>query len=231
MKKTIILVLFSVILAMQSCDYAQSNVQTLYTDDCGQNWKVIGTGETVPSQVGVCAYKVTIPDYPMQGECKFKTSFAHKVLADIEVTYDYSILDGVKYISDAKYLGKENSASSDDTNSSGVYETAENAVIDTRIKEASRKLLVDQDIVDFSQAKFEAQLLDSVNAMLATRGVKMNFLSFTPIPEEQTRLAIDVVNANRIYKSNGLEAVGAEIAAARASATRITVQNTVPRSE
>jgi hypothetical protein len=216
----------TIILALtisQACDYAHSNVQTLITDDCGVNWKVIKAGESVPKRIGVCAYKVTIPDYPMQGESKFRTAFKDRVLANIEVTYDYSIIDPIAFIGEAKYLGKANTDSDDSSNSSAAYETAENSVIDKRIKEVTRDLLIQEDIVEFSQADFEDKLLKAVNGLLKTKGVNLNFLSFVPIPEEQTRLAIDVVTASKIYKAKNLEEVGKAVSTARAGATKVEV--------
>ena len=171
------------IAGLQSCDYATSNVQTLYTSDCGVSWKLIKAGESIPKAIGMCSYKVTIPDYPMQGESKFKTAFKDRVLANVEVTYDYEITDGILFISEAKYLGKSNTASEDQTNSSSAYETAENSVIDKRIKEVARELLIAEDITDFSQSDFEDRLLTAVNKLLQSKGVKLNFLSFVPIPD------------------------------------------------
>ena len=177
----------------------------------------------MPKGIGMCSYKVTIPDYPMQGESIFKSAFKNRVMAKIEVTYDYSILDARSYVSEAKYLGKINSDSDDEANSSKAYETAENSVIDKRIKEVARDLLINEDILEFSQAEFESKLLNSVNELLKTKGVKLNFLSFVPIPEEQTRQAIDVVTAMKIYDSKGLTEVGKAVTAARAGATKLDV--------
>ncbi|RZL15605.1 MAG: hypothetical protein EOO89_12770 [Pedobacter sp.] len=215
--------------SLTSCDRAQSNVQTLYTNNCGVSWQLIKAGETLPKGLGMCSYKVTVPDYPMQGESIFKSAFKNRVMAKIEVTYDYSILDAIKYVGEAKYLGKINSDSDDEVNSSKAYETAENSVIDKRIKEVARDLLISEDIVDFSQAEFETKLLESVNELLKSKGVKINFLSFVPIPEEQTRQAIDVVTAMKIYESKGLTEVGKSVTSARAGATKVEV--TVQKEE
>ncbi|WP_129715158.1 hypothetical protein [Pedobacter sp. SYP-B3415] len=220
-------VLAAVAFAATACDRAQSNVQTLYTSDCGVSWQLIKAGETVPKGVGMCSYKVTIPDYPMQGESIFKSAFKNRVMAKIEVTYDYSITDAKLYIGEAKYLGKMNSESDDDVNSAKAYETAENSVIDKRIKEVARNLLINEDIVEFNQNDFESDLLKEVNGLLKSKGVTLNFLSFVPIPEEQTRQAIDVVTAMKIYESKGLGDVGKSVAAARAGAPKIDV--TVPQ--
>lgn len=230
MKKLILLMSMTIfVVGLNSCDRAQSNVQTLYTSNCGVSWELIKAGETVPKGIGMCSYKVTIPDYPMQGESIFKSAFANRVMAKIEVTYDYSIIDAKAYIGEAKYLGKINSDSDDAGNSAKVYETAENSVIDKRIKEIARDLLIGEDIVEFSQAEFEAKLLDDVNKLLITKGVRLNFLSFVPIPEEQTRQAIDVVTAMKIYASKDLTVVGQSVSSARAGAPKITV--TVQKDE
>lgn len=227
MKKLIAILL--TVAVLQSCDYATSNVQTLYTSDCGVTWKLIKAGESVPKAMGMCSYKVTIPDYPMQGESKFKTGFKDRVLANVEVTYDYAIIDGIKFISEAKYLGKSNTSSDSETNASGAYETAENSVIDKRIKEVARELLVVEDITDFSQSDFEDNLLLKVNKLLESKGVQLNFLSFVPIPDEQTRTAIDVATASKIYKAKDLIDIGEKVLAAKAGATRVTV--TVEKDE
>lgn len=222
--KKLLSLLFLPLLILQSCDRAQSNVQTLYTDNCGVSWKLIKAGETLPKGITMCSYKVTVPDYPMQGESIFKSAFANRVMANIEVTYDYSITDAISYVGEAKYLGKINSDSDSETNSAKAYETAENSVIDKRIKEVARDLLINEDIVEFSQAEFESKLLEEVNKLLLTKGVKINFLSFVPIPEEQTRQAIDVVTAMKIYESKGLNSVGQSVASARAGAAKIEVK-------
>jgi len=217
-----IVVLFSVVL-MTACSYAKANMQTLVTNDCGKSWTLIGTGEHVPSTMGPCSYKVTIPDYPMQGETKFKTSFKNKVLADVEISYDYSIVDGKKFIGEAKFLGRANSDPDGGENSNALYEVAENSVIDKRIREVTSASLVNEDIVDFSQAEFEDKLLAAVNKELDSRGVRLNSLTFVPIPQEQTMLAIDMATAMKVYESKGLTELGQRVTVARAGAAKIQV--------
>lgn len=215
-----------VLVVLQACSYAKANMQTLVTNDCGKSWKLIRTGEHVPATIGPCSYKVTIPDYPMQGETKFKTSFKNRVLADVEIAYDYSIVDGMAFISEAKFLGRANSGADDYANSNGLYETAENSVIDKRIREVTSSSLVNEDIVDFSQAEFEDSLLIAVNKELESRGVRLNYLTFVPIPQEQTMLAIDMATAMKVYESKGLTELGRLVAVARAGAGRIQVGST-----
>lgn len=214
---------FLVLLLLAGCGRAYGNKQTLRTTDCGVTWTLLKPGDVIPASVHGCQYTITLPDYPLQGEARFKTSFKDRVLAQVEVAYDYSIVDGIAFLGEAKYLGRANSDGNDDTNSSGMYETAENAVIDKRIREAATTLLREEDIVDFSQAEFEEKLLTSVNEMLAQKGVSLNFLAFVPIPDEQTRLAIDMLTAMKVYESRGLGELGQQVAISRAGATKIEV--------
>ncbi len=206
---------------LNACARGGANVQTLVSDDCGVSWTLIPPGQTIPSRIGPCAYKVAIPDYPMQGETKFKTSFKDRVLASVEIAYEYSIFDGKVFIGEAKYLGKANTDVDDRANSSGQYESAENAVIDKRIRDVTTEMLIGEDIVDFSQGEFEDKLLGAVNERLKDKGVRLNFLSFVPTPEEQTRLAIDMMTAMKVYDSKGLAELGKAVAVARAGASHI----------
>jgi hypothetical protein len=211
-------------LQLQSCDYAHSNVTTLVTSDCGQSWVVIKAGEKIPKGVAnPCHYKVTIPDYPMQGESRFKIMFKGNVLANIDLGYNYTIINPVMFIGEAKYLGKANASSDAETNAAGNFEMAENAVIDKRIKDVARNMLANEDVVDFNPSDFEEKLLPAVNKTLAPLGIRIDFLSFIPVFNEQTDQAIDVATALKIYESKGLKDVAIEIIKAKAGATRVVV--------
>lgn len=217
------------ILSIQGCSYAQANVQTLVTNDCGVTWTLIKAGESVPVQTLPCQNKVTIPDYPMSGETKFRASFANRVLANIEVSYEYTIIDGKTFIGEAKYIGKANSETDDPKNSAKIYETAENTVIDKRIRKVAAEALQKEDIVDFDQGEFEDALLEASNEILKSKGVKLNFVTFVPTPEEQTRLAIDMMTAMKIYESRDMGELGKEVAKARAGATKLNVVQPGPQ--
>ena len=222
--RTIALVIAILTAFLSGCaDRAFSNVQTLYTKDCGVNWRLIPVGQSIPYKQFKCEYHITVPDYPMQGDTKFKTMFKGRVLAEVEVAYDYSIVDAIVFVSEAKSIGKANTDATDKSNASGLYESAENAVIDKRIRDIAADMLIKEDIVDFAQTEFEDKLLAAVNEVLKTKGVKLNFLSFVPTPEEQTRLAIDMLTAYKVYESRGLVDFGQRLAIAKAGAARINV--------
>jgi len=221
--KQILTILTIALMAMTltSCDRSQANVQTLISDNCGVNWELIKPGQVIPSRVGPCALKTTIPGAPMTGESHFKTTFANKVKANIDMDYEYEIIDPVLFIQEAPYLAKTNADPDDVSANNSRFESAENSIIDKRIKEDARELLQNVDIVEFDQSEFEDTLTLVVNTQLTKRGVRLNFLSFVPTPSEQTEQAIDVATAMKIYESKGLQEVGKTVIANKAGATRV----------
>ncbi len=209
----------------QYSQYAQSNQKTLYTSDCGKTWSLIKTGQSIPKCTVppcACEYVVRVPDYPMDGDTKFRVSFSEKVVANIEMSYSYEITDPLLFITEAKYLAKANTSASDSTNGL-IYERVENMVIDARLKETSRNVFNKEDIIEYDHNSIEELLLNKLNTELANKGVRVFNFSFVPIFDEQTRNAIDAVTAYTIYKSKGLEDIGKAILVSRSGATQITV--------
>ena len=224
-KMKLIVVLF----ALESCSYAKSNQQVVVSTDCGMSWKKIEAGDAVPKAgMNYCYMKVVIPNYPMQGESKFISNLKDKVRANITIDYDYSIIEALSFIKQAKYIGKANANADDpDAINEAAFEQAENMVIDKRIKDVAKDILIGQDIVDLDQSDLESMLLAECNKVLEPLGVKLNFITLTFDLDEQTRQAIDVSTAMKIYQSKGLEQLGAQVISQRAGATKVTVENRV----
>lgn len=221
----VFLILFALFLA--GCDRAPSNVKTMMTSDCGVTWRVINPGERIPSAITPCEYKTVLPDYPMQGGAEFKTQFGGNVLVSVRIDYDYEIIDGLKFLREAKFLGKAGSAQ-DAANSTqmSAFETAENVVIDVRLRELTTSTTLKSDIVDFNPSAFESDLFDAANKELEKRGVRLNSITFVTTPDEQTRMAIDAATAMNIYKNKGLLEFGQQIAIAKAGAAKIEIHST-----
>jgi hypothetical protein len=93
-----------------------------------------------------------------------------------------------------------------------------------RIKEVAKSLFVDEDIVELDQSELEDRLLSESNKILEPLGVKLNFITLTFDLDEQTRQAIDVATAMKIFRSRGIESVGLEVMKARAGATKVVVE-------
>lgn len=176
-----------------------------------------------------CYMKVVIPNFPMQGDSKFITNLKDRVRASVHIDYDYSITDPLAFIRQAKYLGKANAhADSNEALSPTAFEGAENMVIDKRIRDVSKALFLTEDIVELDQAEIENSLLVQSNKVLEPLGVHLNFITLTFDLDEQTRQAIDISTAMKIYESRNLTDVGKQVMVERAGATKIVVENQVP---
>lgn len=214
------------------CGRAVSNVQTIISDDCGQNWKLVPVGEVIPSRVGYCALKVTIPNYPMAGESNFIGTFGNNVRVNVNSSYDYTIIEPLKFIQAARFIGRQNSDGDDPANGATMWDTAEGIVIDRNLRELanSEEFLRSQNIVDFSQGEFEDKLLIKLNEALKQRGVQLNTFTFVVTPDNQTRNMIDVSAALRVCESIKSLSSGTcqEIIKARAGATNVSISTLTP---
>lgn len=221
-----VLALATLTLALAACDRAPSNVKTMQTTDCGVTWTVVKPGERIPSTMGNrCGYNTVLPDYPMQGDAEFLTQFTGNILVKVKIGYDFEIVDGLKFLGVAKFLGKQSGSAADAAAGTkmGSFETAENVVIDIVLRELTTSRTLPMDIVTFNPSAFEDQLFKVANEALAARGVKLNTMTFVTIVEDQTRMAIDAATAMSVYKSKNMEELGKQLVIARAGATQVRV--------
>jgi hypothetical protein len=211
---------------LESCSYAKSNQQVVVSSDCGMTWEEIKAGEAVPKGgLNACYMKVVIPNYPMQGESKFISNLKDRVRANVHIDYDYSIISPLAFIKQAKYLGKANTDADNEEAVGNAFEGAENMVIDKRIKDVAKGVFINADIVELDQSDMEAHLLTESNKVLEPLGVHLNFITLTFDLDEQTRQAIDVTTAMKIYESKGLEEIGKQVMTQRAGATKIIIED------
>jgi hypothetical protein len=220
--------------SLNSCSYAKSNQQVLVSDDCGMTWKKINPGESVPrGTMNYCYMKVVVPNYPMQGDAAFVANLKDKVRAHIHIDYDYSITNALLFVKQAKSLGRANANADDpDAINEKAFEMAENMVIDKRIREVAKSVFIKEDIVDMDQTEVEALIHSKTNDILKELGVELNFITLTLDLDEQTRQAIDISTAMKIYDSRGIGELGKEVMKERAGATKVIVNsktvNTTP---
>ncbi len=216
-----------------SCNYAKSNQQVVVSSDCGMSWEKIESGDAVPKGVAnPCYMKVVIPNYPMQGDSRFITNLKDKVRAFVHIDYDYSINDPLEFIKQAKFLGKANAhADSDGALDPSAFEGAENMVIDKRIRDVSKAIFINEDIVELDQAEIENKLLETSNKVLDPLGVTLNFITLTFDLDDQTRQAIDVSTAMKIYESKNLSELGKTVIVQKAGAARVVVENRAPETK
>lgn len=213
------------LLAVAACARAPANVQTIISDDCGVTYRLIAVGQSVPANVAnPCYMLVEVPNYPMVGESVFRGTFASGVRVNVESSYDYTITDGIKFIDQARFIGRGGAQ---------VWDTAESIIIDRRLREIanSPEFLLSEDIIDFNQGEFEDRLLIKLNEYLETKGVVLNTFTFVVTADEQTRNMIDVAAAHRVCAiiENMPSEVCESILVSRAGAPTIQITNTTEK--
>lgn len=218
---------------ISGCNYAKSNQKVLISEDCGMSWKEVSAGDAVPKgTMNRCFMKIVIPNFPMQGEASFVTNLAERVRVISHIDYDYSISNGLKFIREAKSLGTANAdADSDAALNNEAFEGAENRVIDKRIRDVAKAMFLKEDIIELDQAELENKLSEQCNKILEPYGIVLNFITLTFDTDAQTRQAIDVATAMKIYKSKDLEELGKQVIIARAGANQITVESGDKKTE
>ena len=216
--------------ALSGCSAAVSNVQTIISDDCGENWRLVPVGSTIPARIGPCALRTAVPNYPMVGEVTFIGNFEGDVRVMVNASYDYTITDPLAYIQGARFVGRQGSTGEEPSNAASVWDTAENVIIDRQLRELanSEEFLLSEDIVDYNQTAVEDRLQTQLNAYLATRGVQLGTFTFVVTPDDQTRNMIDTAAALRVCLSiDGMERDDCvDMLRARAGAPRIIVETT-----
>ncbi len=228
---TLLWLLLSVTL-VQCSSFAPSNIQVLVTLDCGKTWKIVETGSSVPTGIGNYCYRVVmIPNYQLVGDSRYKVTFDNNVSAFVDMDYTYSIIDPLKFIPNGRGIGaaKYNTEASKEY-IDGQFESLESTLLDKKIKDICRDYFKKQDVVDFDDS-FEKIIFDNANSVFEKLGIRLESLDVIPTFNQQTTEAIDATTALRIYKSKGLEKEGIEIIKAKASSSRITVQESQPQKK
>ncbi len=108
---------------------------------------------------------------------------------------------------------------------------AENIIIDKALREITTEITRDEEIVDANPAEIEDMIFKKIADLLAQKGVVISDLALVLEPDDQTRLAIDVATAMRVYENAGIKDAGKQIAVARAGATKVTVTNEITKPE
>lgn len=212
--------------SLQSCTYAKNNQIVVYSDDCGVTWTQVKSGERVPTgTANPCFIKETMPGYAMQGSLEYYVLYKDQVKVKMYCAYDYEIFDPILFMKEAKTLGKANATADEAALDNERFESAENRVIDVRIKKITSDYLKDEDVVSHDINALEDKYVELINEVLKSRGVKLTILELVPDFQEQTKLAIDAANADRIYSSKNMSEFGRQVMLQRAGATNIVINN------
>ncbi|MFN7325848.1 MAG: SPFH domain-containing protein [Chitinophagales bacterium] len=205
--------------ACNGCRQIPANQIVLNSDNYGKTWRELNKNETVPACRLPGCYNLYLPATTMGGELGStqrvgKTGEAAKV--KMLYTYMWEIADPLKFVTEAKEL-----RGGGDYTSDASLEIIESRLIDRHFHDISAKLLVDEDVKSFDQARFEARLTPELNKDMEQYGVRITAVSVVPEFGEQLETALDAAQALEVYKSIGEEALGKDIIRAKAGATNL----------
>ncbi len=93
------------------------------------------------------------------------------------------------------------------------------------LRDVSKSIFLTEDIVELDQAEIENKLLAESNKILSPLGVNLNFITLTFDLDDQTRQAIDVSTAMKIYESKNLGEIGKQVIIQKAGAARLVVES------
>lgn len=161
----------------------------------------------------------------MQGDLEYVVLFKDQVKVKMRATYDYEIFDPLLFMKEAKTLGKTNADADESQLQNSKFEAAENRVIDVRIKKITSDQFKNEDVVSHDINALEDTYIELINEVLKSRGIRITILELVPDFQEQTQLAIDAANADRIYQTKGMADFGRQVMLQRAGATQIIINN------
>jgi hypothetical protein len=221
MKQLIFLATILVLLSgCNGCQQIPANQIILNSSDYGKTWnKVTGT---VPRCGLPGCYNLYLPATTMGGELSSiqrvgKTGESAKV--KILYTYQWEIVDPIKFVTEAKELRGGGDYTSDSS-----LETIEGRLIDRKFHDVSATLLVEEDVKNFDQSLFEGKLNNVLNQDLSNNyGVRISAISVVPEFGEQLETALDAAQVLEVYKSLNEEALGKEVIKNKAGATKIII--------
>jgi hypothetical protein len=224
MKNFINLFLFSIVILASSCNGCRqipANQIVLNSDNYGKDWKQLGKSETVPACNMPGCYNLYLPATTMGGDMVSiqrvgKTGESARV--KMAYKYNWEIVDPILFVTEAKEL-----RGGGDYTSDASLEGVEGRLIDRHFYDVSCRLLVNESVLSFDQANYEAKLTPAINEDMKNYGIRITGIGCVPEFGTQLETALDAAQALEIYKSINEEQLGKEIIRATAGATKVQV--------
>lgn len=203
------------------CRQIPANQIVLNSDNYGKDWRQLGKSETVPACNMPGCFNLYLPATTMGGDLSSiqrvgKTGESAKV--KMRYVYNWEIVDPILFVTEAKELRGGGDYTSDQ-----ALEVIEGRLIDRHFHDISSQLLVNESVLNFDQASYEAKLTPAINEDMKNYGIKITGIGCVPEFGTQMETALDAAQALEVYKSIGEEQLGKEIIRATAGATKVNV--------
>lgn len=202
---------FTVLFSTEGCiPKVTPNEWVLVTSNCWNSMSVVEAGDVAPRLMTSCDRKIVLPKAGIDGEVVVSVRFKGDVKADVKISYMFQITDPRLYVKHAKSI-LSSPTDAEYRPNTDVMEKAENAVIDIMIKNVVREYANQVLATDKDESDIETDVVPLINKRLADRGVEIFDPSVDLLFGQQTEAAFDVISANNLYKSAGIESLGSQV--------------------
>lgn len=220
MKKSILAIFIAV--AFVGCkSMVNPNEWVVSTSTCWNTMTVSKAGDYVPRVYTTCDRIVILPATYMAADLQVESKFAARVAGQINLTYQWQIVDPIKFIYNAKSI--TSAPTSDDKKiDPNALEALENSTVDKMLIDLIREYTPQRE-AGIDELKIEQDLYDLCKNKFKDRGVEFASLSINVNYSPQTEEALDVISALKFYELNGEKELGRAIIVAKAGANNISL--------
>ena len=200
------------------------NEWVVTTPDCWNNIFVQEAGEPIPRLFTACDRMIILPATYLAAEFSTETKFADRLAGNVQLTYQWRIIDPKKFVGAAKSIVSAQTSSDDQKVDPDALEAIENSVVDKMLINIIREFTPKVDALNIDELALEIALGDLAAKSNRERGIEFANISVNVDLSPQAEEALDVISALNFYKANDEEELGREIIKAKAGATNITVK-------
>lgn len=223
MKNLILIFGFIAVTFLMSCKpKVNPNEWVVVTTTCWNQMKVVKAGQMVPRMMTTCDRMVTLPATELAAEFVTETKFQGRLAGEVELTYQWKIVDPVEFIGSAKSI---TSSGTKDASESKIdpdkLEAIENAVVDKLLINLVREYTPTVDPGNINELTIEKEIEALSKNSFKGRGIEFSNLSVNVTLSPQAEEALDIISALDFYRKNNEEELGREVIKAKAGATNI----------
>ena len=223
-KSILFLALFSFLASCKST--VNPNEWVVSTGTCWNTMSVTKAGSPIPRLLTACDRLVILPATEMSAEFETETKFQARVAGSIKIAYQWRIADPILFIQSAKSI-TSSSTDGDHKVDPNVLESIENSVVDKILIDIIREYTPNKP-AGTDELQIEQDLQKLVQSQITQRGVEFSNMSCNVNFSEQTETALDVISALKFYEVNGEQELGRKVIEAKAGATKVNTQISIP---
>lgn len=201
------------------------------TATCWNTISVTKAGDYVPKLYQVCDRMIILPATFMAADFMIETKFKNRVAGTVNLTYQWRIVDPIKFVYNAKNV-LSCPTDGDKKINPDALEAVENSVVDKMVIDAIREYTPNKPALT-DELEIEKDIFRLCMERFSDRGIEFASMSVNVNFSVQTEEALDVISALNLYEETGEKEFGKEVIKAKAGASVIstTMQSPIIKDE